>query len=109
MSAELGAILTAMVTPFDDRGAIDEEAAVRLMEHLLAHGSDGVVVCGTTGEASTLDDQEHLAMVELIVSERRRNHPEATVVAGAGSNDTRHAVWLTEQVTALGVDAVLSV
>ena len=54
MAAKLGAILTAMVTPFDARGRVDEEAAVRLMHHLVEHGSDGLVVCGTTGEASTL-------------------------------------------------------
>ncbi|MFL5821818.1 MAG: 4-hydroxy-tetrahydrodipicolinate synthase [Solirubrobacteraceae bacterium] len=109
MPAELGATLTAMVTPFDERGRIDEDATARLMDHLLGHGSEGLVVCGTTGEAATLDDDEHLAMVELVVEERRRNHPEATIVAGAGSNDTRHAVRLTERVTEIGVDAVLSV
>jgi 4-hydroxy-tetrahydrodipicolinate synthase len=109
MSAELGSILTAMVTPFDDRGRVDEEATVRLMGHLLEHGSDGLVVCGTTGEGATLNDEEHLALVELVVVERRRNHPDAVIVAGAGSNDTRHAVHLTERVTELGVDGVLSV
>ena len=71
MSAQLGAILTAMITPFDADGAVDEEAAVRLMHHLVGHGSDGLVVCGTTGEASTLDDSEHLGMIELAVNEMR--------------------------------------
>ena len=56
----LGAILTAMVTPFDADGRVDEEAAVRLMHHLVEHGSDGLVVCGTTGEAATLSDEEQL-------------------------------------------------
>lgn len=109
MSAELGAILTAMVTPFDGDGRLDEDAAVRLMHHLLEHGSDGLVICGTTGEASTLSDQEHLRMVELAVQEMKGAHPRCTIVAGVGSNDTRHAVHLTERATELGADALLSV
>jgi 4-hydroxy-tetrahydrodipicolinate synthase len=78
------------------------------MNHLLEHGCDGFVICGTTGEASTLSDDEHLRMVELAVTEIK-GHPGCTIVAGAGSNDTRHAVHLTERVTELGADAVLSV
>ena len=104
--AGLGAILTAIVTPFDDDLNVDEQAFVDLLHHLAVHGSDGFVVCGTTGEASTLTDEEHLRVVELAVQQR----PEgATIIAGTGSNDTRHAVELTERATALGVDAVLSV
>jgi 4-hydroxy-tetrahydrodipicolinate synthase len=103
---ELGAILTAIVTPFDQDGAVDEQAFVSLMAHLRANGSDGFVVCGTTGEASTLTDEEHLGVIELAVAER----PEgATIVAGVGSNDTRHAVHLTRRACELGVDALLSV
>src|SRR5438309_8954506 len=101
MSLDLGAILTAMVTPFDAEGRVDEDAAVRLMHHLVDHGSDGLVICGTTGEASTLDDDEHLAMIELAVNEMRANRPDCTIIAGVGSNDTRHAVALTERATAL--------
>jgi 4-hydroxy-tetrahydrodipicolinate synthase len=104
--AGLGAILTAIVTPFDDDLNVDEQAFVDLLHHLAAHGSDGFVVCGTTGEASTLTDEEHLRVVELAV----QNRPEGTsITAGVGSNDTRHAIHLTERATALGVDAVLSV
>jgi 4-hydroxy-tetrahydrodipicolinate synthase len=104
--AGLGAILTAIVTPFDDALNVDEQAFVDLLHHLAEHGSDGFVVCGTTGEASTLTDEEHLRVVELAVAER----PHGTsITAGVGSNDTRHAVHLTERATALGVDAVLSV
>ncbi|MFY9488909.1 MAG: 4-hydroxy-tetrahydrodipicolinate synthase [Solirubrobacterales bacterium] len=103
---DLGAILTAIVTPFDAEGRIDEDAFVRMMRHLADNGSDGIVVAGTTGEAPTLDDDEHLALIGLAV----REAPEGfTVVAGTGSNDTHHAVMLTEQATELGVDAVLSV
>ena len=102
----LGAVLTAIVTPFDEDLRVDEEAFVDLMRHLVAHGSDGFVVCGTTGEAPTLADDEHLRLIGLAVRER----PEgATIVAGTGSNDTRHACHMTERATELGVDAVLSV
>jgi 4-hydroxy-tetrahydrodipicolinate synthase len=109
MPVELGSILTPMVTPFDARGRVDEEAAVRLMHHLLERGSDGLVVCGTTGEASTLTDEEHLGMIELAMKEAKPAHPGCTIVGAAGSNDTRHAVFLTEKVTELGADAILSV
>jgi 4-hydroxy-tetrahydrodipicolinate synthase len=104
--AGLGAILTAMVTPFDRAGRVDDEAAVALMHYLLDHGSDGLVVCGTTGEAPTLTDEEQLGLIELAV---REVGERATIVAGAGSNDTRHAVHLTERATELGADAILSV
>jgi 4-hydroxy-tetrahydrodipicolinate synthase len=105
----LGAILTAMVTPFDAEGRVDEAAAVRLLHHLFDNGSDGVVVCGTTGEAATMDDREHLGFIELIVDEARASYPGKSVVAGVGSNDTRHAVELTERATAMRPDALLSV
>ena len=104
--AALGTILTAMVTPFDAQLRVDEDATVRMMEHLVAHGSDGLVICGTTGEAATLDDEEHLRVVELAVQEMGGR---ATIVAGVGSNDTRHAIKLTERATALGVDGLLHV
>jgi 4-hydroxy-tetrahydrodipicolinate synthase len=106
MPAELGAILTPMVTPFDARGAVDEDAAVRLMGHLVTHGCDGLVICGTTGEAATLTDEEQLGMIALAAQEMGGR---CTVIAGVGSNDTRHAVALTERATELGVDALLSV
>lgn len=95
-----------MVTPFDDRGAIDEDATVALMHHLVANGSDGLVLSGTTGEASTLTDPEKIRLFELGVRELRGR---ATVVAGTGSNDTAHSVHLTEVAAELGVDAVLAV
>ncbi len=109
MPAHFGSILTAMVTPFDERGNVDEDAAVALMHHLVDHGSDGLVVCGTTGEAATLDDDEHLGMIALAAREMKASRPEVTVIAGVGSNDTRHAVKLTERASELGVDALLSV
>src|SRR3954471_8674971 len=105
--AGLGTILTAVVTPFDDDFDIDEDAFVAMLHHLADHGSAGAVVAGSAGEAATLDDDEHVGLVELAV--RERPHPDFTVVAGAGSNDTRHAVHLTERVTDAGVDGILSV
>jgi 4-hydroxy-tetrahydrodipicolinate synthase len=102
----LGAVLTAIVTPFASDGSVDEQAFVDLLAHLHAHGSDGVVVCGTTGEASTLSIDEHMRLVELACTERPAG---ATVIASTGSNDTRHAVEMTERATELGVDGILSV
>jgi 4-hydroxy-tetrahydrodipicolinate synthase len=99
-------LLTAMVTPFRSDGAVDEEATVSIGRFLLANGSHGLVVAGTTGEAATMDDDEHIGVVELIV---RELGGEGAIVAGTGSNDTRHAVHLTERAVAAGVDAVLSV
>ena len=104
--ADIGSIITAIVTPFDERLEVDEEAFVATMRHLAANGSDGVVVCGTTGEAPTLVTEETLRLFELAVAER----PDGvTIIAGTGSNDTRHAMHLTEAATERGVDAVLSV
>ena len=102
----IGGILTAMVTPFDKDGALDEEAAVRLMHHLLENGSDGLVLAGTTGESPTLTDEEKLRLWELGVAETRR---DATIIAGTGTYDTRHSVKLTERATDIGVDAMLVV
>ena len=103
---DLGTILTAIVTPFDADGAVNEESFVALLHHLAENGSDGFVVAGTTGEASTLTGEEQLGLIELAVAERP---PGKTIVAGTGTNDTRQAVYLTERATELGADATLSV
>jgi 4-hydroxy-tetrahydrodipicolinate synthase len=103
---ELGTMLTAIVTPFDARSRVDEDAFVALMHHLGENGSDGFVVAGTTGEASTMSEQEQLGLIELAIAERPAGK---TIVAGTGTNDTREAVFLTERATALGVDATLVV
>jgi 4-hydroxy-tetrahydrodipicolinate synthase len=101
----IGGILTAMVTPFDRNGELDEEAAVRLMRHLLENGSDGLVLAGSTGESPTLTDEEKLRLWELGVAECG----DATIVAGSGTYDTRHTVDLTERAAEIGVDAMLIV
>ncbi len=100
-----GGILTAMVTPFDSRGRVDEEAFVALVHHLLENGSDGLVVAGTTGEGATLKDDEKLRIWELAVAEAGG----APVIAGTGTYDTAHSVHLTERATEAGVDGVLVV
>ncbi len=106
MTASLGSIITAIATPFDQQGNVDEAGFVELLDFLAANGSDGFVVCGTTGEAATLSIEEHLGLVELAVA----NRPDGTlIIAGAGSNDTRHAVEMTERSTEIGADAILSV
>ncbi|HEY4427352.1 MAG TPA: 4-hydroxy-tetrahydrodipicolinate synthase [Solirubrobacteraceae bacterium] len=102
----LGTILTAVITPFDEAGRVNEEAFVSLLRHLSENGSDGFVVAGTTGEASTLTDEEQLGLIGLAVAERPAGK---TIVAGTGTNDTRVAVELTERATELGADAMLSV
>jgi 4-hydroxy-tetrahydrodipicolinate synthase len=101
----ISGVLTAMVTPFDANGELNEEAAIRLMHHLLEHGSDGLVLAGSTGESVTLSDDEMARLWRLGVAECG----DATVIAGTGSNDTRHAVHLTQLASEAGVDAVLVV
>jgi len=101
----LEGILTAMVTPFRPDGRLDEEAAAAMARYLLDHGSGGLVLAGSTGEGSTLSDDEKCALFEIAVAEARG----APVIAGTGSNDTAHSVELTERAAALGVDAVLVV
>jgi 4-hydroxy-tetrahydrodipicolinate synthase len=106
MKETLGTILTAMVTPFDERLAVDFERLVALAAHLFENGSDGVVVAGTTGESPTLSDDEKVEMFAAVVAAA---HGRGTVVAGTGSNDTAHTVELTRRAETAGVDAVLVV
>jgi 4-hydroxy-tetrahydrodipicolinate synthase len=102
----LEGLLTAMVTPFRPDGSVNEDGAVALGRHLLGHGSDGLVVCGTTGESPTQSDDEMVSLVETMVSELGG---EALIAAGAGSNATHHACHLAERMTAAGAHALLSV
>ena len=101
----ISGIITAMVTPFDADGRLAEDAAARMVEHLLATGSDGLVVGGTTGEGPTLDDAEKVALFEIAVARA----DGAPIIAGTGSNDTRHTVELTAKAADAGVDAALVV
>jgi 4-hydroxy-tetrahydrodipicolinate synthase len=102
----LEGLLTAMVTPFRADGRVSEEGAVALGRHLLANGSNGLVICGTTGESPTLSDDEMVSLVTLMVDELGG---EALIVAGAGSNSTHHACHLAERMTQAGAQALLSV
>jgi 4-hydroxy-tetrahydrodipicolinate synthase len=99
-------LFTAMVTPFKADGSVNEEAAVALGGHLLANGSNGLVVCGTTGESPTLSDDEMVALVATMVQELGG---DGTIVAGAGSNNTHHATHLAERMVQAGAQALLSV
>jgi 4-hydroxy-tetrahydrodipicolinate synthase len=102
--ARFGAVLTAMVTPFDDDLALDLDAAASLARWLVDHGSEGLVVAGTTGEGVTLDDDEKLDLFRAVAEA-----VTVPVIAGTGSNDTRHSVELTKAAAGTGVDAVLAV
>ena len=100
-----GGILTAMVTPFDADGGLAEDAAGPLARHLLENGSDGLVLAGTTGESATLTDDEKVRLWEIGVAAAGG----APIIAGTGSNDTRHTVELTERAQEAGVSGVLVV
>jgi 4-hydroxy-tetrahydrodipicolinate synthase len=106
MTDSLGTILTAMVTPFDADLAVDHAELAALAEYLIANGSDGLVVSGTTGESPTLSDDEKVAMFRTVVEAVGDRVP---VVAGTGTNDTAHSVELTRLAEKCGVDAVLAV
>jgi len=105
MAKDLGRLLTAMLTPFTSDGAVDYQAAERLAALLVADGSDGVIVSGTTGESPTLSDDEKIELVKAI----KKAIPGKTVIAGTGSNDTHHSVKLSERAMNAGADALLAV
>lgn len=105
MSApRFGRVLTAMVTPFLDDGSLDVDGAVTLARHLVEHGNDGLVLAGTTGEAPTLTDDEKVELWTAV-----RDAVDVPLVAGTGSNDTRHTCALTARAAATGVDGLLVV
>lgn len=101
-----GALLTAMVTPMTPDGAVDVAAGVALARHLVEHGHDGIVLNGTTGEAPTTHAPEKAELVRAVVEDVG---DRAIVVAGAGSNDTVHAVRMAEQAADAGAHGVLVV
>jgi 4-hydroxy-tetrahydrodipicolinate synthase len=100
----LGEILTAIVTPFKGDGSVDIEAFRALASHLVANGSDGLVVTGTTGESPTLSDEERFALYEAALAEVG---DRATVVAGTGTYSTDHSIHLTRRAHELGVHGFL--
>jgi len=99
-----GPVLTAMVTPMDADGNVDFEGVATLAKWLVEHGNDGLVVTGTTGEASTLTDEEQVDVWRAV-----REAVDVPLIAGSGTNDTRHAAHLTSQAVEAGMNAVLIV
>jgi 4-hydroxy-tetrahydrodipicolinate synthase len=103
-NARFGRVLTAMVTPFHDDGSLDVDGAVTLARWLVDHGNDGLVLAGTTGEAPTLTDEEKVELWSAV-----RAAVDVPLVAGTGTNDTRHTCELSERAAATGVDGLLVV
>jgi 4-hydroxy-tetrahydrodipicolinate synthase len=103
-TARFGKVLTAMVTPFHDDGSLDVDGAAALARWLVAQGNDGLVLAGTTGEAPTLTDDEKVELWRAV-----REAVDVPLLAGSGSNDTRHTVELSERAAATGVDGLLVV
>jgi 4-hydroxy-tetrahydrodipicolinate synthase len=102
--ARFGSVMTAMVTPFDDNGRVDLDGAASLASWLVEQGNDALVLTGTTGEASTLTDDEQTEVWRVV-----RAAVDVPLIAGSGTNDTRHAAELTAKADDIGIDAVLVV
>lgn len=98
--------MTALVTPFDENGGVDQNALERIVRRQVSHGIHGLVPCGTTGEGATLSDDEHRQVIETVV---RTAEGRVPVVAGCGSNDTRRTVEAASRAAAAGADALLVV
>ncbi|MDP3764940.1 MAG: 4-hydroxy-tetrahydrodipicolinate synthase [Nanoarchaeota archaeon] len=98
--------ITAIVTPFTESGSLDEESLRKLVEFQIKNNIDGIVPCGTTGESPTLDHEEHGRVIEIVIDAAKGKVP---IIAGAGSNSTRHAIEMTRQAADLGADASLHV
>ncbi|GAC1691641.1 MAG: 4-hydroxy-tetrahydrodipicolinate synthase [Candidatus Dormibacteraceae bacterium] len=105
MTTEIGRLLTAMITPLKTDGSVDYATAEKLAAMLVADGSDGVVVSGTTGESPALSDDEKIELVKAI----KKAIPGKNVVAGTGTSDTHHSVKLSERAMKAGADALLAV
>ena len=97
--------IVALVTPFK-QGELDEKALRDLVEFHIAEGTNAIVPCGTTGESATLSHEEHCRVIEIVIDQAKKRVP---VIAGAGSNSTKEAVFLTEHAKKSGADAVLSI
>lgn len=94
----------ALVTPFDESGNINFKKIKELVEFQIANGTDAIVACGTTGEASTMNDDEHLSAIKAIVDAVDKRIP---VIAGTGGNDTAHSIYMSQEAEKLGADALL--
>ena len=103
-NARFGRVVSAMITPFDTEGGLDLDGAATLARWLVAHGNDGLVVAGTTGEAPTLSDDEKVELWRAV-----REAVDVPILAGTGSNDTRHTIGLSHRAADVGVDGLLLV
>jgi 4-hydroxy-tetrahydrodipicolinate synthase len=103
---EIRGVITAMATPFDENGGVDEAAALKLATYLLEHGSHGLVISGSTGEAPTLTDEEALVLTRAI---RKEIGDEVLLICGTGTNYTEHSIELTQGAAEAGADAALIV
>lgn len=106
MLVDFGTLLTAMVTPFDTNGNIDYDVTTVLIEHLLANGTEGIVVAGTTGESPTLSDEEKIAFLKHVIE---INNQRVPIIAGTGNNNTAASISLTKEAELLGADAIMLV
>lgn len=94
----------ALITPFNEDGKINFEKLGELVEFHIENNTDAIIACGTTGEASTLDDEEHLAVIKYVIDKVDKRIP---VIAGTGGNDTNHSIYMSQQAEKLGTDALL--
>ncbi|MFO7263202.1 MAG: 4-hydroxy-tetrahydrodipicolinate synthase [Bacillaceae bacterium G1] len=101
-----GRVITAMITPFDEQGQVDWEACGQLIDYLVSHGTDALVVAGTTGESPTLSDEEKLELFRFAVEKMRGRGP---VLAGVGGNNTEKTIKLSQEAVKCGVDGLMYV
>lgn len=101
-----GEVITAMVTPFDNEGDLNLETTEKLVKHLISTGSDAILLAGTTGESPTLSDEEKLKLFEFTV---KKFNKKTKIIAGTGSNDTKHSIDLSKEAEKIGVDGLLLV
>lgn len=94
----------ALITPFDENGKVNYEKLGELVEFHIENNTDAIVACGTTGEASTLDDEEHLAVIKYVIDKANKRIP---IIAGTGGNDTMHSIYMCQQAEKFGADALL--
>lgn len=94
----------ALITPFDENGKVNFEKIKELVEFQIENGTDAIVACGTTGEASTMSDEEHLSAIKAIIDAVDKRIP---VIAGTGGNDTAHSIYMSQEAEKLGADALL--
>ncbi len=96
----------AIITPFNEDGSINYERLGEMIDYQIENGTDAIIICGTTGEASTMSDEEHLECIRFAVKKAAKRVP---VIAGTGSNDTAYAIKLSKEAEEIGADGLLLV